>query len=754
MRFKSVIATFREYKELVVVASALVVLRGLSVLELDGGVFRITLLASCLLAALVLYFARAETLRTLQAPLTQLTQLDDAHTRTYVKIGAVLLLGTLIFLEWRQPYYFTQEDTNTIFFPIIVQAMRGFFEHGIFPTWNGYELMGAPSTTLGFYALTYPVTYLCYGVSRFLLGNEYLTIELFAWVHLFAGYALTCALLRMLHVRPRIAVAVALGFALLGYNLIAGRSWYYMEPTVAWLPALAISLVMFMQGTLSWRWVWGTALVIGLYFHSGNVQMWCYGMMMWGMGMLWVLLVKRESWRQLERVMVAGVAGVALALPLAIPQFLESIDLPRSALDVTIAGGLSNMLLPWPLAKSAPTWSDFEYSGTLYFSGGVFIFLFFLRCVAELTHSCTGARRETLLASCFPLLAIFAFILAMGERGLIWGWMEPFLPFSRFRMPFRILPFVTFFMLVSGALMAEVILRKWRYSRPAEFGFAGLSVVLSLFNAYHCTATFDYVPDKPYPALPSAYKIFQAEGFTTKGRVFPIAHLRWYFPQYPLSLGLNFPALYNISAITGSYPGSPDATTAEYQIALRFFEQHREDFYREFSVEWVMFSTFAGQPPAVPPEDEAKIRAASSRVEDLGTVRAFNVSTPATKPMAYDASAPQSPLPYQIRTDGVDIDLHNVGTDEVIIANFLYRHWFKAYSETGVELPIHSDARGRMAVEMTSPATMLYIRYCPPWYYGFLVQLGLLLAGVLWVRGHVGARVLRMWRRLRAVPLV
>lgn len=692
-------------------ALILALLYVLSLPAYDHSIFKYTTLAACIFAAILRFQLPRQTLLPW---LSQPTPRPATHSRRYLLLGAFLITATLSYLEWQQPYYFTQEDTHTIFFPTILYSARGLFDQLTFPTWNGYLLLGSPTASFGFYALTYPLTYVSYAAARFLMGNEYLTMEAFAYIHLLAGYALTFAMLRTLHIRPSIAAAASICFVLLGYNLIAGRSWYYMLPTVLWLPALGLSLAHYMQNRITPRWTLLTALSIGLYFHSGNVQMWCYAMLFYGLAMLFTLALKPE--KQLSHLLLAAFLGILITLPLAIPQALESQNLPRAQLNVTIAHGLSNLLLPWPLARSRATWSDFSYSGTLYFSGAIFTFFFFLKCALLLATTSKTSLRPQL---CFPLLAILAIILALGTQAHLWSLLAATPPFSKFRMPFRLLPFVTFFLIVSGALMAETTLRQLP-RRLWEYLLAGTATALSIYNAILCIASFDYCPDHPYPELLPSLKPFQAEGFTTTGRIYPMAQLRWYIPGHPQTQILSYPALYNIPVPTGTYVGSADATTPGLLQAAALYAQNRSEYYREYGIQYILVSKLPGQLDLLTPTDLKALRQTASEVIDAEAADAYNITTEKTKPMAYPESSPTTALPYHILPNGVDIDLQTASPPLTtrIVANFLYRPWLTATDDTGKPLPLTSDAYGRAAITQLRPSHHLHLRYTPPWFYG------------------------------------
>ena len=160
--------------------------------------------------------------------------------------GAAVLVAGLTIVEVLQPYYFVQDDNYGQFLPVIVEGCRSLFA-GLAPEWNPYQFLGCPTASQGVYGLTYPATWVAYAIARFILGNDLLTLDVYAIGHLLAGYAVTYHLARRVGVRPCISAAAAVSFALSGYFLIAGRSWIFMVPVAVWLPALAV-----VCGTSAW----------------------------------------------------------------------------------------------------------------------------------------------------------------------------------------------------------------------------------------------------------------------------------------------------------------------------------------------------------------------------------------------------------------------------------------------------------------------------------------------------------------------
>ena len=449
--------------------------------------------------------------------------------------------------------------------------------------------------------------------------------------------------------------------------------------------------------------------------------------------MLWIWACKKQFWAHAYPLALAVAGGLAIAMPLLLLQIIEEKDVPRIQANSSLAYSLSNLLVPWPVISTPEAWGEQINSGTLYFSGGIFIVCFFLRCAFEAAVFGKVGHKQYLATMGFSLVALLAIILAMGPMAHLWVWLLHYPPFSHLRYPIRFLPFATFYMLVNGVLMAETALRKYHYGKIAGGVVAALASGLVVFNASNCRASFSTAPDTPYPPLLYSQKIFQANGWSTVGRLHPIAPFRQYVANTTLSLILSYPALYKIPVIYGHYPWDLDCTLPPNVSANALFKADRKNFYNQFAVTWVTVSKLPTQTSPISEEDLAVLKSMASEVVDLGVSDAYHIETADTKPMAYVESAPHAALLYKIRNDGVEIDTSLLTSDnkKTIIANFLYRPWLQAYTDTGRALPTHADAIGHIAIDLYDRENSVIVLYAPPWEDGLYLGLALIIIVVL-----------------------
>src|SRR5689334_19885492 len=79
--------------------------------------------------------------------------LDDQQSPENVKsnywrwmiVGFVSVAAALAFLEYRQPFYFVEDDNLAQFMPVVLHGCRSLFHDGVFSTWNPHQFLGSPT---------------------------------------------------------------------------------------------------------------------------------------------------------------------------------------------------------------------------------------------------------------------------------------------------------------------------------------------------------------------------------------------------------------------------------------------------------------------------------------------------------------------------------------------------------------------------------------------------------------------------------
>ncbi len=653
--------------------------------------------------------------------------------------GLAVLVACLAFLETPVPYHFTQDDNYFQFLPGMLYGCRAAFD-GSFPAWNPHQFLGAPLAEVGTYALTYPFTYVVYAIARFALGNEYATLEWFCLLHLVGGYATFSWFGRRLGLAPAVYCAAALSFALSGYALVAGSFWFYMTPTFLWLPLLGVSVLSIQRNRPGWRWVIGTGLAVGLYFHAGNVQMWTYATGFFSIGLLWACSSTRDPQPRLVRALAALAIGLGLAAVLLVPQFLGLRGIHRTgAGGVDALDSLHAILVPYPLAET-PYWGAGsryrEYHGQVHYAGTVFT-LFWLAglVVAWLYPRRLGRLMRTPLFT----LGLVALLLCLGDPGVLW-WAQAKLPIlDKFSHPVKLLPFFHFFSLAAGAVVVERLTSATR--SPAKWRALCL-VVVSVLLAYHVSLVrraWDSFADRPYPAMPDALDrtVGQEAGPV---RVMAVPSALSLSVDFPLGLTDSYATVYGIDSFSGFDPLV--SSRPEYERVERLAAADPLDTLRRYGVTHLVLhagsdSSRLRELPGVLGYHERKFL---YRVEPLRAycenrrpcyedreIRVFRLDE--TEPKAFYLGDGTRPLPVSPAPSAVVVDASSLPGGGRVVVNYLWHRAIRVFAD-GRPIPASADDFGRIATTVPPGTQTLTIRYQSPWLAGLALGATLTALGV------------------------
>ena len=348
-----------------------------------------------------------------EAPPLAASATASRETRSWFVAGLLFVCAALTFLETAHPYYFVQDDVLICEFPSILWQCRSVWK-GVIPEYDPYLMMGCPRLSEG--AGTYPPTYLAYAVARHALGNEYATMDVFAILHIVAGYAVAFCVFRRAGMGAMPACAASLCFVLSGSILIIGRSWHTFVPLAVLLPLLAAAVQSVGRGPVSWRWLIGVALLVGVVYHVGFPQTWAHFIAFLVLGVLWQWLMGRIPLRRVFLLASAVLLGFSLALPLFYAQWQLSLDMGKSfGHGDGIHNGLLALVAPYPLvqAELPSRWGsiDTQYGGHLYYFGTLFIVLAILNVLALATkrHSrLLWSSQVWIICACATFIVAFS----------------------------------------------------------------------------------------------------------------------------------------------------------------------------------------------------------------------------------------------------------------------------------------------------------------------------------------------------------
>ena len=610
--------------------------------------------------------------------------IQTTATRLWFWAGLGFVAAGFAFLELLDPYFFCQDDALTLELPAVLMSCRGIWR-GMLPEYNPFIFLGSPTPAIGG---SYPLMYLAYGIARHLLGNEYATFDVFAAIHLIAGYCIMFFLARRLGIGPMLAVLASLTFVLSGPLLVMARCWHSFTVLAVAIPLFAVFVDRLRTGPVTWRWAVALGVALGAYYHSGFPQLFVLG--------CGILLIHAAA------LTAAG---------------LMSLD--DAGGGDGVGGNLLSMLLPYPVAAGTlpNDWGslNLQWNGHFYYFGTVLL-IAFLAALATLLRRLFKPRGTTPDPAAFSVMqlaltvpAIVAFLLALGESGGLW-WLMGLLPVGLRNNPFRAMPWFVFFACLAGARYLEDFIA----SRPAVAGqsleqrrgrllagVAGVGLVLVALHLTRVGIAFYTYGFRPYPELPTELaKVIGLDEAGRQQRLMSFAAMRSTDPSYPFALPHNLPCVYEVRWLVVHrtvWGGWDQQTPNRFENIFPFVE---------------LLNTPLGRNPQQP----------------LGTMTDYVkvIEVPDAAPLAFDVDRPADALPLRMSVAGLEISLEPESQPRKIVANFL-RYPDMVATVDGQPAEVMEDQWQRIEVAAPPHARTIRIRYSPPKAPGMVMALILAL---------------------------
>lgn len=195
-----------------------------------------------------------------------------------VSLGIGIFLFFWIWTHQQNGWYeFVLGDSLVQMLPGMVHNGREFFS-GSIPFLNYHHFLGYESLLTGYYGGFYPLTYLSYGVSHYILGNDFWLLEVMAFFHMVVGLVGFYLLLRQYTNGRVIPFMSALSYVFSGIYLNLGTDWWFALAAMAYLPWLTYGIIRFLEDRTK-RCLGRLLLVLALITSVGHLQMTVYAIL-------------------------------------------------------------------------------------------------------------------------------------------------------------------------------------------------------------------------------------------------------------------------------------------------------------------------------------------------------------------------------------------------------------------------------------------------------------------------------------------
>ena len=669
--------------------------------------------------------------------------------------GLVFVAMALLLLELLDPYFFCQDDALSLELPAVLMSCRGIWQ-GLAPAYNPYIFLGSPTPVM---SGVYPPLYLAYGIARHLLGDEHATFDVFAAIHLLAGYGLTFVVARRMGVGAVLAALCGLTFVLSGPVLVMARCWHSFSVLAVFIPLFALLVDQLRSGTVTWRWPVATGAALGIYYHSGFPQLFVLGCGLLLVHALALAALGLVPWWRLRWLVPALAFGAAISIPVFVQQWLLSreISVNDAGGGDGVGGNLLAMLLPYPLVQGTlpNRWGSLnpQWNGHFYYFGTVLLVAFLASVAASSRRLLAAGSQQasdlhsSRLQLALAIPATVAFLLALGEWGGLW-WLMGLLPVGLRNNPFRSMPWFVFFACVAGSrYVQDMFDTPWLYrGQPTAqkrnrflAGVAGVGFVLVALHLTRVGIAFYTYGFRPYPSLPAELAtLIGPDELGRQQRIMSFGAMRSTDPSYPLSLPHNLPCEYEVPALLGYDPLVQ--RFGRYNACLERLDPEPQAGLAAYGVRWLLVhrTAWGGWQPETPNRFE-KVFPFLNLFRNLGSSKELSLpdlddalkvfEIPDAAPLAFDAAHPTEALSLRMSVAGLAIDVEPKSEQRNIVANFLrYPHIAATADDEPAE--VTEDEWHRIVVAAPAGASQIRIRYAPPRFTGNVMACLLALFGV------------------------
>ncbi|WP_322923922.1 hypothetical protein [Paenibacillus campi] len=626
-------------------------------------------------------------------------------------------------LEFINPTFFLNGDNKVQFFPVVHYAANNLL-HGVIPQIDLAQYLGLPVMDKGYYGLTYPLVYICFYMSKYVLGNEFWTMDCLTIFQLWIAMYFMYKLLRMLKVSVPVIMVGTLSYAFSSFVLFMSE-WYYVSTTAMFLPMLTYLCIRAIKRPSVGLMTLIVSLFI-VYIYSGNIQFIVYTFFYLSPLLIWFLY---KQWKH-NIMMTIGFCFVVVigSMPMLLLLYRTGQAARPDKYNYNEYIGISSndiiqhlLYMFWPIIKFIPI-SDLFYR---YSSAYTIAYIGFFVCIGIVVGvfytffqfiNYKNANLKTnmfmfyfLLAGCFALLVIWGD--STGINKLLYN-----IPvWNQFRSVVKHSIYVAYFLIVFGSFYLDkcVTVIKWKALKSVIvivtifFIFLNtISMSVITANGTHDVYKLDQTVYKNDASLPNGRVAFFSQdllgGSHVKGA------------DYPAYYSFNYASLLNVSAIGGYdvlIPKEPFVEIFKSNWYNNMFAPSTIDFFRNYNLRYIVV-------PGLLDADEIYYSLGLKQGIDYQVIQnrdtkilELNQYTPLVFSKQFTVADSTIHLDYDRNTITVDLQDIPLNDRKHIGFNVLYNTHFVIQDQQGNVIPYSKDAMQRVYVDDAQRADTLTLHY-------------------------------------------
>lgn len=394
--------------------------------------------------------------------------------RTWLVIGTALAILLFFWQAVIVQGVFFLGDTSHGYFPRLVYTATALRE-GRIPLWNPLVSLGGPHLADPAALALYPPAWLLFLLLPSVTAYDYLIL-----LHLALAAIFMFMYMRRIGIGMHGAIFSALIFPFSGWMLT------HYEHINVFIGALYLPLLFWMIETAyqdhTWRWFVFSAFALAFYFLGAHAQMPLFasvGLVIYGIGRALILARAGWHWKKIgwafAQLSVLGILGIGLAAIQLVPTIQAVVWSNRSGgVGADVALGYS--LPPEQVVTLISPYFFGSPSGEAYWGRGTFREMTTYIGILPLFFSAIGIwhARKNKCAYVLALVALAAWLLAMGRYTPLYGLLANLPLFNAVRYPPRFLFLVSFALIaLSGIGLERVLQMQWHKRALQIFSIVG-----------------------------------------------------------------------------------------------------------------------------------------------------------------------------------------------------------------------------------------------------------------------------------------
>jgi hypothetical protein len=664
----------------------------------------------------------------------------------------VILLGFFVILEINKPYYFLQDDNRDFYLPYFVNNIRS-LSQGELPLINFHQLLGSPLLASGQTGALYFPAYLVVALSKIFTGHVFAAIDMLVILHLIVGASGVYYILKLIGIDGGGRTFGALAWPLAGFIMYSSNSWVVISGAASYFPwMLYFSTRLFEEYSQRCN-VYSQKNFICLLaarlslFYTGHIQYFIYSVIFEGLTVLCLILVSCDSrknllrvWKFIQIYIISYIFTLVLSLPLLMPMWHQTeISATRNApLDfemyvserITVSNWLKGLSNP---AATTPETDEWAYRRLNNLSHIGFLSIPFF-AVGSFTVAIKKFRKY-IIAFLFSGLIAFLWQSSISFNEIIYN--IPIL--NRFRWPFKLQFFTSFFMVIIAAAGANIIIhiakkidRKagkaansnsikmtdcmgYLSKKKSKSGIACIIILLQMINyvwlyVFNPQVDFghhlDSVPlEEPLREIIDDGKIVSVGFNIWEPNYKNITGFRYYTSK---TLGFNYPTLWGLYAFAG-YDPLVSRGNNETCLNMNFDAAYNNYSGKiQWGVRWYIVDN-----TAVNGYDVFKnSNAYSLEVKYRDDSRTVFMDKKTRSVVYWSDTGNNNGIDYKIKSNAIEINVNNL-TDRELGVNFVYNENYILEIDGQKHTPGRGDY-GQIVFNVPEGNSKILLRYTEP----------------------------------------